>query len=613
MKSLIRILCLIGSLSILFSRPVSLSQAQMVAVEKYPNKSILKTEILGNELFLTRFEKGGFVLSPADDAFPAILGYSKNAPVGKDNPAFISMCEQYSQEIRKYKSTSGEIHADWSAAAAGSLGKQVVSESVDPLITSTWNQSPYYNDRFPYFILPGHTSKKPYVGCVAVVMGQLINYYEHPARGFGKRWFYSATTDSLLRAEFDTTYHDFGNMPDSLCTRDGALTAGNDQVDNISLLLYQCAISVEMDMQPDGSSSAYEDMMYSLVSYFDYDPDMILEVMSDYTESQWRLMIIQELNAGRPLPYRGNNSGGTSGHAFLLDGYETTTSTYYHFNWGWGGYYDGWFLLSALDPGVYDFNYNQAGIFNIHLNDDDITRFVYTGFEGYQAGWIYNGGGFYLENGDYDMVLDGNYSYGFDGEDQWLISPKIHIPDNNNPVLSIWAKMLNNSKHCTVYISQTDTLRSSFTTEIGTISPANSNWNNYAYSLRSYKNSSIYLGIKYDHSDGYITLDNVSVFTPKVVISTGKTLPETYHLLKVYPNPFNPEATVNFQLPAISNIELNIYDLNGHLVSTLTEGIYDKGEYQFHWDASSHPSGIYICTLFGDKKLIESQKMVLVK
>ena len=613
MKYLTRILCFVGSLSILFSSPVSISQARMVAMEKYPDKTIVKTELLENELYLTTFENGGFVLSSADDGFPAILGYSDNAPVGNENPAFLSMCEQYSQEIQSLKSATREIHSDWNAAASGSLGKQVVTAGVDPLITTTWNQSPYYNSQFPYFTLTGHTSRRPYVGCVAVVMGQLINYYEHPARGFGKRWFYSASTDSLLAAEFDTTYYDFGNMPDSLCTRDGVLSAGTDQVDDVSLLLYQCAISVEMDMQPDGSSSAYEDMMYSLVSYFDYHPDMVQKVKSDYTDSEWKQLILQELNAGRPLPYRGNDLGGTSGHAFLLDGYKTTTSTYYHFNWGWGGYYDGWFLLSSLEPGSNDFTYSQAGVFNIHLNNDDITRFAHTGFEGYQAGWIYNGGGFYLENGTYDMVLSGNYSYGFDGEDQWLISPKIHVPNNNNAILSIWAKMLNTNKRCTVYISQTDTVRTSFTTELGTISPSNSNWYEYAYSLRSYKNSSIYLGVKYDLSDGYITLDDVSIFTPKVVISTGEVLPETYDLLKVYPNPFNPETTVGFKLSATGNIELNIYDLKGRPITTLTKGRYEKGEYKLNWDASAHPSGIYICTLFVENKHSVSQKMLLVK
>ena len=611
MKVLKRIICFLGGLSLIFAKPVDIGRAGLVATNMFPQKVLLVCEKLSDHLYLSTFKHGGFVLSSADDGFSAILAYSENAPMNQKNPAFDDFCKQYDNEIKTLKSNARVSHPDWDRAETGMLNKSAITSAVQPLISSTWNQSPYYNDKFPYFILPGHSTEKPYVGCVAVVMGQLMNYYEHPQKGYGKRWYYSESTDSLLSAWHDTTYYDYENMPDSLCTRYGVLTAYADQVRDVSLFLYQCAVSVEMELLPDGSSSTYEDMMYALVSHYDFGTEMVQHDKEDYTDTEWRTMIKQELDAGRPLPYRGQTTGG---HAFLLDGYQTTTSTYFHFNWGWGGSHDGWFLLSALNPEEgYDYTDLQAGVFNIQPNADDITRYAYTGFEGLQAGWLYEGGGFYSDNGTNDMVRSGELAYGFDGLDQWLISPKIHIPNNDNVVLSLWAHMLNTNRECKILLSQTDTMKSSFTTELATIAPNNSNWTEYAYSLRPYKNSAVYLGFKFNHDPGYITLDDLTLSTPKVVISTKDVLPQTHELLTTYPNPFNPRTTISYHLSAISHVELSIYDLSGKKIKTILSASYEAGDHKVFWNASEYSSGIYICTLKINGSLQATQKMVLVK
>ncbi len=611
MKTIKHIICLFGILSFMFATPVDTEQARVVAANLYPQKVLATCEQLYDHLYLSTFENGGFILSSADNGFPAILAYSENAPVDQDNPAFDDFCKQYNKEINALRSDERIVHPDWDKAETGNLNKPTITSEVQPLISSTWNQSRYYNDKFPYFVLPGHSTEKAYVGCVAVVMGQLMNYCEHPQKGYGKRWYYSESTDSLLSAWYDTTYYDYENMPDSLCTRSGSLTAYADQVRDVSLFLYQCAVSVEMELLPDGSSSSYDDMMYALISHFDFGTAMFQKEKADTTDDGWKNMIKQELDAGRPLPYRGQ---GTGGHAFLLDGYQTTTSTYFHFNWGWGGAYDGWFLLSALNPEEdYDYTDLQAGVFNIQPNSDNITRYAYTGFEGLEAGWVYEGGGFYSDNGSYDMVRSGEYAYGFDSLDQWLISPKIHIPNNDNATLSLWAHMLNFNRECKILLSQTDTMKSSFSTELATIAPNNLNWTEYVYSLRPYKNSAVYIGFKFNHDPGYITLDDFMLSTPKVVIGTKDIIPLTHKLLKIYPNPFNPRTVISYQLSAIGNVELNIYDLRGNKIHTLINEICETGEYELSWDASSFSSGIYICALTINNELQATQKMVLVK
>ena len=605
MKSLTRIICLLATLSFVFSSPVDLQEVQRLALNKYPDKTIAATVRMDDELYITTFIGGGFVLSSADDGFPAILAYSPDAPIGA-NQAFQDMCNDYSKQIKALKYHDRDRHPDWDLAEQGVLNKIAATSAVQPLISSRWNQAPHYNNQFPYFTLPGYTTQRPYVGCVAVVMGQLMNYYEHPQRGFGKSWCYSSSTDSLLEVWPDTTWYDYENMPDSLCNQYGILTVPADQVEDVSLFLYQCAVTVDMEFFPEGSSSAYEDMIYALTSHFDYNTEMVQRVYDDYNVDDWKQMIVDELNAGHPVPYRG--SGDNGGHAFLLDGYETTTNTYYHFNWGWGGAYDGWFLLSALNPAEgHDYSQNQAAVFNIRPNPDDLTRYAYTGFEGYQSGWSYGGNNFYTVTGEDDYV------YGFSQTGQWLKSPKIHIPNDNNATFLVYAQKINaGTKECRVMISQTDTLDASFTTEVGRILPG-TGWSAQMLSLRPYKNTSVYFGIEYLSSSGYIILDDLTIYAPKVILATDDILPDDYHLLTAYPNPFNPRTVVRYHVSHPGNVGINIFNLRGDHVLTLVDESQEAGGYTLTWDASGFPSGLYVCTLSIDNKLIESQKMLLVK
>ncbi|MDZ7796390.1 MAG: choice-of-anchor J domain-containing protein [Candidatus Marinimicrobia bacterium] len=170
-----------------------------------------------------------------------------------------------------------------------------------------------------------------------------------------------------------------------------------------------------------------------------------------------------------------------------------------------------------------------------------VTRLAYSGFEYWLSGWIYDGAGPYTENGGYDMVHTGKYAYGFDSQDQWLITPRIRIPDNDNTELRVWAKMLNSGKQCGVLLSQNDTVRSSFTHELGTIAPHNEEWAEYTFNLKNYKNSDVYLAFNYDETGGYIVVDDLTVSMPKAETSIDRDMPKEYALLDVYPNPLIPK------------------------------------------------------------------------
>jgi hypothetical protein len=70
-------------------------------------------------------------------------------------------------------------------------------------------------------------------------------------------------------------------------------------------------------------------------------------------------------------------------------------------------------------------------------------------------------------------------------------------------------------------------------------------------------------------------------------------VPDRYELSQNYPNPFNPSTTISFSLPEIANVELQIFDLQGRLVSTLVSDRLEAGNYSKTFNASNLASGIY--------------------
>lgn len=87
--------------------------------------------------------------------------------------------------------------------------------------------------------------------------------------------------------------------------------------------------------------------------------------------------------------------------------------------------------------------------------------------------------------------------------------------------------------------------------------------------------------------------------------------------LRAYPNPFNPQLTVAFDLPAAATVDLAVYDLAGRLVRTLYAGAMDAGPRQFTWDGRdmggrAAASGVYLVRIC-DGTSVALQKVVLAR
>ncbi|MCL2064828.1 MAG: T9SS type A sorting domain-containing protein [Candidatus Cloacimonetes bacterium] len=89
-------------------------------------------------------------------------------------------------------------------------------------------------------------------------------------------------------------------------------------------------------------------------------------------------------------------------------------------------------------------------------------------------------------------------------------------------------------------------------------------------------------------------------------------IPVYTELLGNFPNPFNPDTTIRYNLAVESFVSLDIYNIRGQLVESLVNEYLNAGRYSVIWNADNVPSGIYFYRLeTGDK--IDVKRMVLLK
>ncbi len=282
----------------------------------------------------------GFVIVSGEDAAKTILGYS-------DEGNFLAegMPENLKNWLNYYQlEIEGLRNAAISANASSSEQISLVAKSttsIAPLLGNIkWNQTDPYNQLCP---LDAATNRRTLAGCVAIAMAQIMKYYNWPATGTGIHTNVNNTTPSV---DFSKTSYDWSNMLGSYSS-----TATSAQKSAVSTLVYQCGVAVDMVYSLTGSSASSNKAAEALVNHFGYDTDIQRYDRLYYSETEWNTLIKKELDLARPVYISAKNLEG--GHAFVCDGYDT--NNLYHINWGWGGYSNGYFELSALasdNPGV---------------------------------------------------------------------------------------------------------------------------------------------------------------------------------------------------------------------------------------------------------------------
>lgn len=293
--------------------------------------------------------KKGFVIVSPDEAFGdgLILGYSDEGTFDydklPDNAKWL--LSQYQEQIKYIREHN--IAAD--VANPISVGSVVVA----PLLADVkWNQSYPFNELCP---LDGN--QRSVTGCVATAMAQIMWYYKWPLSGTGThsyKWH-----NQTLTVDYSKSEYDWSHMPGRYISKQ----YGAEDVAAVSRLMYDCGVSVDMEYSAGGSGTYSYLANDAFKKYFKYKSASYSYNSGSVT--RWNNTLTNELNNRRPVYMGGQSEDG--GHAFVCDGYDS--NNYFHFNFGWGGMGNGYFLSSIAGG----YSQQQECVYNIRPDKQKIV------------------------------------------------------------------------------------------------------------------------------------------------------------------------------------------------------------------------------------------------
>ena len=267
----------------------------------------------------------GFVIVSGDDRVDAILGY---CDTGRFDPA--QMPENMRSWLGTYERAIDQMDRNEMNGQASYVPS---TETISPLLTTRWDQG------YPYNI---YCPENCPTGCVATAMAQVMYYHRWPQEATSAIPGYTSYSRSYERPALPDTTFAWSKMRNTY----GAYSSTESR-EAVALLMEYVGTALEMDYEPSGSGAQTYTIPYLLQEYFGYSGSAWEADRSEYSISEWDELLLNELRAQRPVLYTGYTSN-WEGHAFVCDGYDGAGM--FHINWGWGGYCDGYYRISLLDP-----------------------------------------------------------------------------------------------------------------------------------------------------------------------------------------------------------------------------------------------------------------------
>lgn len=313
-------------------------------------------------------KNGGFVIISGDDRTPEVLGYADSGSLDLNNlpPNLKGWMEEYSKQIKALDNSGITQRVNTSRAVT-----RTTKTPVEPLITTKWGQYSPYNLQCPEI-----DGQHCVTGCVATAMAQIMYYHKWPQEACAAIPAYTTGTREIQMDALPPTTFKWDKMRDRYWEGEQGESA-----DAVAELIRYCGQAVEMNY--DISESGCSEAPWHFMKYFGYGKNAKTVSMSQYTITQWEDLLYKELCEGRPVIYWGANL--VTAHDFICDGYDG--NGYYHFNWGWSGDADGFFLLSLLyDIDLFGgYTIGQAAIIGLQPENGDTTIPYVFGYYGEES------------------------------------------------------------------------------------------------------------------------------------------------------------------------------------------------------------------------------------
>ena len=333
-----------------------------------------------------------FVVVAGDDRAEEILmvGDRPLKDINNLPPGLQDILGQYKDQITYLQDHPGlQVEPSRKAESTPSL------RASSYMLTAEWDQeAPYYNQcKFGNY--------QCLTGCPATSASMVFYYWKYPTDPTGVVAGYKSSIltsyygsgVSYTHSALPSVTFDWANMKDTYST--GSYTTAQGTA--VATLMHYVGQAERMEYGTSnaGGSGVSVDSAVNVANAFirfGYDASTVRLVKQYesyvysggswrqqtqlYTDAQWAAIIQEEMAAGRPIVFMAVSTSG-GGHAFNVDGYDTSSNKY-HVNFGWSGEGNSWYSMNAFTYSGYTFNQYQQMIIGIQPPSGETTTPVLT-------------------------------------------------------------------------------------------------------------------------------------------------------------------------------------------------------------------------------------------
>lgn len=304
-------------------------------IKAAPMEYVRSVGVADESVFLLRRGVDGFVTPADDDLTPCVAETEETDYTIALPPSYEEMLGDYAREVEWWQT----IGRDLPAEATLEESVKTTAEDVEALIMTKWNQTAPWNQNLTF------EGKKCLVGCVPISIGQLLYYWAQKGyrRGCMASSAYKTSTNLYeVQPLPPVTVFDYDSMVVGKPSTAASVKAVADMLEHIGK-------AVKADYKPTATGTKTDNYYPALSKVFRLGDKITQVYASKVGLAAFCEKIRKELTSGRPVMMTGCNSAHTAAHSFICDGYRSVDDKF-HYNWGWGGSYNGWFKMGALTP-----------------------------------------------------------------------------------------------------------------------------------------------------------------------------------------------------------------------------------------------------------------------
>lgn len=246
-------------------------------------------------------------------------------------------------------------------------------------LETNWTQNSPYNNFCP---IDPVTLQRSIAGCPAVALAQIINYYQtiNGTSFEDSDDYYHAYSGRNYWIDDDFEINDFPSFPtlnQHLDTLTNCYVSQSSLKENEKAALnFACGVAAQQVYTSSISGTFGVNQAYDAYQRFGFSDATLM----DDSDTSMYTLLAQNMMEARPVHLAVVDPAGTMGHNLVIDGYNT--DDYFHVNFGWGGTYNGWYLLPEEIP--YGLTVIEGVIINIAYPP------VYTSFIEHQDNSVIN-------------------------------------------------------------------------------------------------------------------------------------------------------------------------------------------------------------------------------